>query len=47
VKVPHVARELEQKRFWLTRIPWHDLRQDAFVAWLTDAHDIWESLEGP
>jgi hypothetical protein len=43
-QVPRVARQLEEKGFWVTRIPFYDLREETFVAWLEEARDLWEEL---
>ena len=42
VQVPRVARQLEEKRFWVTRIPFYDMTKDAFLRWVQEAHELWE-----
>jgi hypothetical protein len=42
VQVPRVIRQLEDKGFWVTRMPFYDLTNAAFLAWLEEAHDLWE-----
>jgi hypothetical protein len=44
LKAPRVARQLEDRGFWVTRIPFYDLSEVRFRAWLEEARDIWEEL---
>jgi len=44
VQVPRVIRQLEDKGFWVTRIPFYNLTERAFLSWLDEAHEIWEDL---
>jgi hypothetical protein len=44
VQVPRVARQLEDKGFWVTRIPFYDMTEQLFIAWLDEAHAIWDEL---
>jgi hypothetical protein len=46
VRVPLIARLLEEKGFWVTRIPFFDLTESAFLAWLREAREIWEETAG-
>ena len=45
-QVPRVCRQLEDKGFWVMRIPYYDLTEDRFLGWLTEARDLWEYLLG-
>jgi CheY-like chemotaxis protein len=40
--VPFVATRLENARFWVTRIPMHELTQKRLLERLEDVHEIWE-----
>ena len=44
VQVPRVVRQLEQAGFWVTRIPYYHMTEEAFLAWLKEAHEIWEEF---
>jgi hypothetical protein len=44
VHVPRVARQLEDRGFWVTRIPFYNLSEALFRAWLDEARDIWEEM---
>lgn len=44
VHVPRVARQLEDRGFWVTRIPFYNLSEARFRAWLDEARDIWEEI---
>jgi len=44
LKAPRVARQLEDRGFWVTRIPFYDFSEARFRAWLDEARDIWEEL---
>jgi hypothetical protein len=44
VHVPRVARQLEDRGFWVTRIPFKNLSEARFRAWLDEARDIWEEM---
>jgi len=44
VQVPRVGRQLEQAGFWVTRIPYYHMTEEAFLAWLKEAHEILEEL---
>ena len=46
VQVPRVARQLTAKGFWVTRLPFYDMNEGAFLAWLEEAHGIWRDLKG-
>jgi CheY-like chemotaxis protein len=40
--VPFVATRLENARFWVTRIPMHEITQKRLLEWLEDVREIWE-----
>jgi hypothetical protein len=42
--IPRVARQLEDKGFWVTRIPFCDMTEQAFLTWLEEAREFWEEL---
>jgi hypothetical protein len=44
VQVPRVVRQLEEAGFWITRIPYYHMTEEAFLAWLKEAHAIWEEF---
>ncbi len=44
VHVPRVARQLDDRGFWVTRIPFNNLSEARFRAWLDEARDIWEEM---
>ena len=44
LKAPRDARQLEDRGFWVTRIPFYDLSEVRFRAWLDEARDIWDEL---
>jgi hypothetical protein len=44
VQVPRVARQLEEKGFWVTRIPFYDMTKDGFLRWVQEAHELWEEF---
>jgi hypothetical protein len=44
VQVPRVVRQLEQAGFCVTRIPYYHMSKEAFLAWLMEAHEIWEEF---
>jgi len=46
VQVPRVIRQLEDKGFWVTRIPFYHMTEEAFLTWLQEAHGLWEDLQG-
>ena len=43
--MPRVARQLEDKGFWVTRIPYDDMTESMFLAWIEEAHEIWEEIQ--
>jgi hypothetical protein len=43
---PQLARELEERGFWVTRIPFYALTEGRFLAWLEEAREIWFDLKG-
>lgn len=43
-KAPRVARHLEDRGFWVTRIPFHVLSHAQFSSWLDEARDIWDEM---
>lgn len=45
VQAPRVARQLEEKGFWVTRIPYYHMTEDKFVAWVEEARAIWADLK--
>lgn len=42
VQVLRVIRQLEDKGFWVTRIPYYEMTEKAFRTWLDEARAIWE-----
>ena len=44
VQAPRVARQLEDRGFWVTRIPFYDLSEARFRGWIDEARDIWEEV---
>ncbi len=46
VQVPRIVRQLEDKGVWVTRLPYYHMTEEAFLAWLDEARDIWEELQG-
>jgi hypothetical protein len=41
-QVPRVVRQLEERGFWVTRIPFYEMGEERFRAWLDEAREIWE-----
>ena len=46
VQAPRVVRQLEQKGFWVTHIPYYHMTERAFTDWVEEARAIWEDLKG-
>lgn len=46
-RAPAIARLLDDKGFWVTRMPYDELTPSFFLEWLEEAHDIWLSLGPP
>jgi hypothetical protein len=44
VRVPRVVRQLEEQGFWVTRLPWYEMTEAAFLAWIQEARELWEEL---
>ncbi|MCU0834291.1 MAG: hypothetical protein MUC77_07630 [Chromatiaceae bacterium] len=44
VQVPRVVRQLEEQGFWVTRRPWYEMTEAAFLAWIEEARALWEEL---
>ena len=43
-QIPRVYRQLEERGFWVTRIPFYDLTEAQFLTWLQEAHGLWQDL---
>lgn len=43
-QVPALVRTLQAQGFWVTRIPYYSLTQEAFQAWLEEARALWADL---
>ena len=46
VHVPRIVRQLEDKGFWVTRIPFFDMSDSAFLEWLNEARELWQDAQG-
>lgn len=44
VQAPRIVRQLEDKGFWVTRLPYYHMTEGAFLAWLEEARELWEDL---
>ena len=44
MQAPRVVRQLEQKCFWLTHIPYYHMTERAFTEWVSEAEAIWRDL---
>ena len=46
VQAPRVVRQLEQKGFWVTHIPYYRMTEQRFLTWLEETRAIWADLKG-
>jgi hypothetical protein len=46
VQAPRVRRQLEQRGFWVSHIPFYDMTEERFVAWVEAVRELWLDLRG-
>ncbi|CRI67807.1 hypothetical protein THIOKS1850007 [Thiocapsa sp. KS1] len=46
VQAPRVARQLEEKGFWVTHIPYYHMTEQKFVAWVEAVRELWDDIKG-
>lgn len=44
-QVRRIVHQLEEKGFWVTRIPFYDMTESAFLIWLEEARELWEYIQ--